>query len=155
MIKAYCLSCGSANNYVNGIKPTICSRCKKSLTQKATVVAAYQPPVVVQPAVQQVARPVARPVSRIAPSKPTFASYDIDEENDSDLDLSVLSLNSSDISYELDLQETSRKFTLGDAIDSPVRPPTREKGKKISKAAMKKNLKGIMDSQKSSKGRSE
>jgi len=141
-MKAYCISCGAANDYKNGQKPVTCTKCKRNINASAA------PVQVAKPAIPSLADLMARQ----APARPVaiHPSFTIeDDELEPYIDLGGIS--SSDLKFDIEIDKPN-SIKLGDALANPAPPPVRQpKNKTVTKASRKQALKSILAAQKSSR----
>ncbi len=144
-MKLYCISCGAGNDWVKGIKPTICGKCKKSINGAATPIV-----VAAKPVVPSLAELLAKqqPVRRRAAELST-----IEDEDNEDEDFNPDLVASDSIKFQLEMDRPN-SISLADALANPAPPPPKRKGAKITKAALKRSMNSLLKTQKSSKGNS-
>jgi hypothetical protein len=149
-MKVYCISCGAANDWITGSKPTVCAKCKKSVNGSDAAI----PAPVAKPKVPS----LAELLSRQNRAKPAItASFIEDDENEGEdensFGVDLDQLDAKDIGFKLELDKPN-SVTLGEAISAAAPPPPKVKGVKISKTARKQSMKAMLNSQKSSRGKS-
>jgi hypothetical protein len=141
-MKAYCISCGAANDYKNGQKPVTCTKCKRNINASAAPVTKPTVPSLAElMARQEPARPVA--------IRPSFSIEDDNDEMEPYIDLGGITSDSLKFNIEIDKPNSIK---LGDALANPAPPPAKQpKNKTVTKASRKQALKSILAAQKSSR----
>ena len=144
-MKLYCISCGAGNDWVKGVKPTICSKCKKSINGAATPIIVAAKPVVPS---------LAELLTKQTPSKHRVIELpSVDDEDNEDENFNPDLVASDSIKFQLEMDRPN-SISLGDALANPAPPPPKRKGAKITKASLKRSMNSLLKMQKTSKGNS-
>jgi len=144
-MKLYCISCGAGNDWVKGVKPTVCGKCKKSITGASAPIVVATKPVVPS---------LAELLARQQPTKRRKAvDFIPDEDEDDDEDTDIQLIGSEDLKFQLEMDRPN-SISLGDALANPAPPPPKRKGAKITKASLKRSMNSLLKTQKTSKGNS-